>query len=161
MNQIYDWQVNWKGYQLFINRMKIENHNSFQLNFNILNIVPNYLPVKVLGILISSINFHPHFNKTIWATYYILNINIPSQDTMNKNKEMIRVILRSSHARNRLSIGGSTHSSSSKTLVSLSAVCTCKSLSANLNNREWRKQANKVAITVKKSVAKCTMFPPL
>jgi hypothetical protein len=74
--------------------------------------------------------------KTVWAPYYFLNINIkyiPSQDTMNKNKEMIWVIPRISLARNRTFVSGGTHSLRSKALVSLSTVCTCQSSSASLN----------------------------
>lgn len=38
MNQIYDWQVNWKRYKLFINSITAI---ILQLNFKITNIVPN------------------------------------------------------------------------------------------------------------------------
>ena len=55
---------------------------------------------------------------------------------MNKNKEMVWVIPRISHARNRVSISGRTHSLSSKALVSLSTVCTCQSSTASLNESQ-------------------------
>lgn len=55
---------------------------------------------------------------------------------MNKNKEMVWVVPRISHARNRLSFSGRTHSLSSKALLSLSTVCTCQSSSASLNESQ-------------------------
>lgn len=65
--------------------------------------------------------------------FYRVNINIPSQDTMNKNKKMVGIVLRISHASNRLSISNSTHGSTFKALVPLSTVCTCRSSSTSIN----------------------------
>lgn len=54
---------------------------------------------------------------------------------MDKNKEMIRVVLQISYARNRISMSDGTHSMSTKALVSLSNICTCKSSSTSLNKK--------------------------
>lgn len=51
---------------------------------------------------------------------------------MDKNKEMIRVILQIPYARNRISMSDGTHSMSTKASVSQSNIYTCKRSSTNL-----------------------------